>query len=76
MTVRATISEIGAANKTPLIPMPAFLFSSTAGRSNAKGVKQRISRTRDAIIAFKDLPMDWKNTAVIFTWQVIIVRER
>ena len=76
ITTSATASEIGAAYRIPLMPLPDCYFSIIAGKSSTSGTKHTISRTNDAIMAWADLPMDWKNTAVIFTRQVTTVKER
>ena len=51
ITKIATVSEIGAASKMPLMPVPVSLFSIKADKIIANGVKQIISRTSDAVVA-------------------------
>ena len=50
--------------------------SCTTESTTARGVKHKISRTRDATMALSALPMDWKKIALIFTRQVTAVRDR
>ena len=76
ITTIATKSEIGAAYKIPLIPVPTSAPSKTEGNIIAYGVKQTISRITDAITAYLDFPIDWKNTAVILTRQVTVTRDK
>ena len=69
-------SAIGAEYKIPLIPLHASLVSKTKVKINTNGVKQTISLINDATTALIDLPIDWKNTAVIFTKHVIVINDK
>ena len=75
-TTSATASATGAAYRMPWIPLPLCMLSINAGSRMAKGVKHRISRTKEATTARMDLPMDWKNTAVILVRQVMVISAR
>ena len=69
-------SAIGAAYKIPFIPAPTSLLSNKLVKINTNGVKHKMSLTNEATTARIDLPIDWKNTAVIFTKHVIVINDK
>ena len=70
VTIMAMQSEMGATHKM------VSTAGLTRGNSRIKGVKQTISRTKDAMMAPVGLPAAWKKIEFILIKQLMAIKER